>query len=379
MKICFKIFAGYAMGMLLVAGCKQTYDPQVKEQNVRLLVVEGFLNSGTGPTIIHLSRTVNLKDTVLSPETGAEVIVENENGGGVALTENANGEYSISQLVLDNNLKYRLHIKTSDGRGYASDYTSVKYTPAIDSISWQRENGGLRLYVNAHDPQNEAKYYRWTYSETWEFHSAFHSALKFIWDSMSGRISVVFRNPDQSADTTIYRCWNTLNSTSIILGSTEKLTSDVVYIPVQYIEPHSEKLSVLYSLFLAQYAISQGEYFFLQKMKKNTEQLGTIFDPQPSELKGNIHCFSDTSEAVVGYVDITQEQTKRIFIYNSQLADWGYDPGCVLVKVSPSNIGEYGFDLIPTTVINDTSFYASTPNCVDCTLRGVHRKPDFWP
>ncbi len=388
MKNYFIAIIGFITEIFLLAGCKQTYDPQIKEQNIRLLVVEGFINSGTGPTVIHLSRTVNLKDTMVTPEPGAQVNVEGENGDNFILTDNADGEYNVAQLALDNNVKYRLHIKTSDGKEYASDYTSVKYTPPIDSISWQRENSGVQLYVHAHDPQNTANYYQWKFEETWEFHSPYYSSLVYVRSPVTNSVTgLAYRNPDHSVDTTIYKCWGTFNSTSILLGSTENLTSDVVYLPVQYIEPGSEKLSVLYSLNLKQYAISHEAYLFLEKMKKNTEQLGTIFDPQPSELKGNIYCLSDPNEIVVGYVDITQEQTKRIFIYNSQVGNWNYDPGCVQIEIdnNTDSIAQYGSDLAPTvpsklsplgTII---AFYATNIYCADCTLRGTNQKPSFWP
>ena len=384
----FKLFLTCIVAMMLFGQCKEEYDPQIEATTTGLLVVEGFINSGQGPTTIRLSRSVDLEDTTLRPEDGAQLNVEGEDGSNFLLFGNGNGEYSASQLTLYNGVKYRLHIRTSNGKEYVSDYSPVKYTPPIDSITWQRENDGLRLYANARDPQNNSKYYQWKYEETWEFHSAYYNKLQYIIDPVTTfPTSVAYKYPDHHDDTTIYTCWNTLNSSAIILGSTEKLTSDVVYLPVQYIEPHSEKLSVLYSINLRQYAISQDEYLFLQKMKKNTEQLGTIFDPQPSEISGNIHCVTDPNETVVGYVEITEEQVKRIFISNSQVPDWNYDPGCVFLEIAnnPDSIQQYGIGLMPTLVAKDDlfrgiiSFYAATPQCVDCTLRGIHQKPDFWP
>ena len=375
--------------MLLFSRCKQEYDPQIEAKKSGFLVVEGLLNSGQGPTTIHLSRSSDLNDTALKPEVSAQLNVQGEDGSSFPLFGNGNGEYSIVQLTLDNNVKYRLQIKTFDGKEYVSDYTAVKYTPPIDSITWQIENDGLRLYANANDPQNNTKYYQWKYEETWEFHSAYYNNLKYIVDPVTNApTTVAYKYPDQHNDTTIYKCWNTLNSSTIILGSTEKLTSDLVYLPVQYIEPHSEKLSVLYSINLRQYAISHDEYLFLQKMKKNTEQLGTIFDPQPSEISGNIHCLTDPAEIVIGFIEITQEQVKRIFIYNSQVPGWGYDPGCAqrIIDNNLDSIAKYGSDLYPTLPLSTDpfggilKFYATNnKNCMNCTFRGVSQKPAFWP
>jgi len=377
-----------AVIMVLFMQCKEEYNPQIEAQSSGFLVVEGFINSGPGPTTIRLSRSSDLEDTSSKPELNALLNVEGDDGSNFPLFNNGNGEYSVSQLTLNNGIKYRLHIRTTDGKEYVSDYTSVKYTPPIDSVTWQRENDGVRIYANAHDQQNASKYYQWKYEETWEFHSAYWSSLEYVTDPLTTKpIAVQFKYPDDHDDTTIYKCWNTVPSSSITLGSTEKLTSDVVFLPVQYIEPHSEKLSVLYSINLRQYAISHDEYLFLQKMKKNTEQLGTIFDPQPSEISGNIHCLTDPNETVIGFVEVSQEQVERIFIANSQIPDWNYDPGCTTIQMdnNPDTIGQYGIGLVPTEASKldplggIIAFFASTPTCVDCTLRGIHQKPDFWP
>src|ERR1700730_8221645 len=115
-----KVAAGCTMLILLFAGCKQVYDPQLGSQNIRLLVVEGLLNSGQGPTTIRLSRTADLNDKTVNPEFGAQVSVEGDNGSSIALTATIDGEYSAAQLNLNNGVKYRLHIITTDGKQYVS-------------------------------------------------------------------------------------------------------------------------------------------------------------------------------------------------------------------------------------------------------------------
>jgi hypothetical protein len=47
------------------------------------------------------------------------------------------------------------------------------------------------------------------------------------------------------------------------------------------------------------------------------------------KISGNIHCLADPGEVVIGFIEVTQEQVKRIFISNSQVPGWNYDPGCV--------------------------------------------------
>jgi len=381
--------AAFIIMAVAFAMCKQVYEPPVQAQNTRLLVVEGFINGGPGPTNFFLSRTGDLQDQSARPEYGAQVKVEGDDGSSFLFADSLNGKFSYPQLFLNGNVKYRVHIKTSDGKEYASDYSPVRHTPPIDSITWQTEDNGVRLYVNTHDPQNVTKYYQWKYDETWEIHSAYYSSLEYVRDASSHITALVFRDPNfHKVDTTIYKCWASLSSTSIILGSSEKLSSDVIYLPVQFVEPGSEKLSVLYSINVKQYAMSQDAYLFMEKMKKNTEQVGTLFDPQPSQITGNIKCLSNPNEPVIGFVEVTEEQTKRIFVYNNQVPGWGYGTACIqyVINNTVDDMNKYGAELYPTVpktldpLGNVQDFYAANMNsCIDCTTRGVNKKPSFWP
>ena len=115
---------------------------------------------------------------------------------------------------------------------------------------------------------------------------------------------------------------------NIILGSSEMLSSDHIYFPIMSIPAADEKLRVLYSINVKQFSVSQEAYSYLQKLKKNTEEIGSIFAAQPSELSGNIHCTTDPSETAIGFVEVSQEKQKRIFISNNQVPEWNYNDGC---------------------------------------------------
>jgi hypothetical protein len=384
-----KIFTCIICLLITAIGCKEKYIPAIAFESSGYLVVEGFINSDQQPTNIMLTRTTRLYDSAaIVYEHNAVVNIEGENHETFPLYENGNGVYTSSPLTLNSNEKYRLQIKTQDNKEYVSDFVPVKHTPDIDSISWRREGGGLKLYINTHDAQNATRYYQWDYDETWEVHSSYLSSLKYEIDPLTGDfIALVFRDPfSQSVDSSIYKCWSERSSTTIILGTSEKLTTDKIYFPILSIEPASEKLSVLYSIIVRQRTLSHEAYMFLQKIKKNTEQVGSLFDPQPSELKGNIYCITNPGEFVVGFVDISEEKEQRIFISNAQLPGWNYKASCDLriIANQRDSIINSGIGLSPTIPYQTfgpaiVKFYASSQGCVDCTLRGTNIKPSFWP
>ena len=380
----------YIVCFFLISACKEKFTANITSPNTGYLVVEGFISSGADATTITLTRSVKLYDTVnIVPERNAVVNIESEANELFPLMESASGVYTSDILSLDNTKKYRLDIRTQDNKDYVSDFAVYKRTPDIDSISWERSDKGVAVFINTHDPQDATRYYHWKFEETWEHHSTYYTSIYYVRDPASYiPIGVTYRNTSQTADTLLYKCWNTVSSTNIQLGSSEKLSSDVIHLPLVQIEPASVKLSVLYSINVRQYALSHEAYLFFQKIKKNTESLGTIFDAQPSDLQGNIHCITDPKEFVVGYVDISEEKIKRIYIRNDQLPGWGYSQNCIqaIVDNNRDSILKYGVGLFPTTVAALGPFggiakFSATldPNCMDCTLTGTNVRPPFWP
>jgi hypothetical protein len=369
--------------MLLVC-CKQKYDPPVSSPATGYLVVEGYI-SATGPAEIHLSRSIPLNDTArVSNESLAKVLLQGNDNSTYNLTESTPGVYINSGVALNNTRQYRLYIKTKDGKEYASDYVKVKNAPDIDGIDWAMERGGLQIYVNTHDPQNNTWYYRWETEETWEFHSNYLSALKFKYDSEHTIIGVEYRRPDKQFDQTIYTCWQTENSSNILLGSSAKLSQDVMHFPLVHITDESWKLSVLYSLNIKQYALSKEEYEYLLKMKNNSEATGSIFDRQPSELTGNIRCLTTPAEPVIGFIGIANRIVKRYWIKRSDIPDWKYTLYCQTKDIPTDSAFFYPqfMPLLPTSVGPNGDIWryqAAETFCVDCTVRGTNVKPSFWP
>ena len=392
-------FAGALAFICLLIGvnsCVDPFEPEVKDIPESFLVVDGFINSN-GRTTIKLSRTVNLSaDTIPPAELNAQVYIEEENGVRFPvaqpriLTEENKGTYISNRLTLDPAKKYRLQITTANGKQYASDYVTVKITPPIDNVTWQAKNDGLQIYVNSHDATNNTRYYRWKYEETWEFNSAYQSPFEY----KDGKL--------QPLKDDIFICWKTELSTAIKIGNTARLTQDVVSdYPVNTLPSSTVKLGRKYSILVKQYALSQEEYVYYETLRKNTENIGSLFDPLPTQLTGNVHGLTDASEPVIGYVGARSFTSKRIFIDREELPiTWGgyttgyeycYPPdtakidGIIYKSLDEVEaIFESGqiFALNPISRRNGPpttiGYTYSSAQCVDCRLRGTNVKPDFW-
>jgi hypothetical protein len=372
------VLVGVGLAFLLTA-CKKPYEPPEIKVITNFLVVDGTISCGTNAiTTITLSRTKRLNDSILfNPELDAAVYIDGEAGGSYVLDKKGDGVYQSQPLNLPPGQNYRLRIDVN-GKEYLSSYSLAKTSPAIDSVTWRQEEDAV-IYVHTHDPANSTRYYRWDYTETWNYESIYSTA----WGVKDGMIF------PKDATTQTDSCWRTANSTNLLVGSSVALTDDMIsYFPVATIPRNDEKLSKRYSILVRQYAITDEAFRYLQLIQKNTEQLGTLFDGQPSQLEGNIHATDNPNEPVIGFITASTMTEKRIFIKNTELSGWNYIPAgaaCNDMFVIERNPVDFRIWTYPDPAY--TIYYFPMAGgimvgrkvCLECTaLGGANVKPSFW-
>lgn len=109
----------------------------------------------------------------------------------------------------------------------------MKPVPPIDSIYYEKKivryndigqaDEGCQIYLNTLDPTNSCQFYKWNYSETWEF-----------------RIPYLVPNRI---------CWITNNSGTIYIKNTSILAEDKISrYPLNFISNETDRLNVKYSI-----------------------------------------------------------------------------------------------------------------------------------
>ncbi|HEX8460919.1 MAG TPA: DUF4249 domain-containing protein [Segetibacter sp.] len=367
--------------------CKERFDAPVNASNQSVLVVEGVLNAG-GSTNILLSRTTDLGvANKPKPELKALVTVESDANASYVLNETANGVYTTAQLPINALAKYRLKIKTANGKEYLSEYVEVNTSPPIDNVGWERANGGVQINVSASDPTNNTRYYRWETEETWQFYNDVRASIKIVPTTVAGAKRFTVEDIDPANYPYYNICWKSEKSSNIWLASTTALAKDVVSKSLlNYISSTEEKIAVRYSVLVKQYALSKKAYTYWSNLRKNVEDLGTLYSPQPSETVGNITCTTDTKEAVIGFFEVCNPTEKRIFISNSEVPNWNYVYSCKTIKVpslTNNDLGDIFNRFIAVAWVNPNknpadSIFAAIPVCVDCAVKGTPVKPAFW-
>ena len=375
-------FSAVLLLVVLLWRCRQPYDPPAIKGTNQYLVVDGFIDIGAGTvTTFKINRTRNLGDSTATgiPELHAQVsIVGSRSGASWPLTDiTNNGTYTSTPLTLDYTDKFSIVVNTADGKKYSSDAVPCKPTPPIDSVFW-RQPGDFTVYVATHDPANATHYYRFDFSETWQ-----HDAnLTSPWTVDNGNLVA----SDSTNQTT--HCWTTAPSTKVLIASSIALDQDVINaFPVTTVPQGDPKINIRYSILVREYALTEDAYNYWQLIQKTSQTLGTLFDLQPTQLIGNIHCVTNPSEPVIGYISASSVQQERIFVYQTWLSNWIHNTpafGCDTIETSynpnsfpifnfpDTNYGPYYFNG-PTLLILAPHF------CLDCTrFGGTTVKPVFW-
>jgi len=358
--------------ILGLLGCIEPFEPEVIDFK-SVLVVDGFISDRPGPSMIKLTSTTRIDDSSPSPESGASVYLADQKGLEYCFEETEPGVYQSDTSVFRGKAgeTYVLKITRANGAEYQSDEVTLKPTPPIDSVYFQQQQrltettgevlDGIQILVDSHDPSGSSQYYRYEWIETYEIRVPY---------------------PDFDAKPSVQFCYNSDTSKNIIVYSTRNLAADQVSaFEVHYVSTVSYKLRTKYSLLVRQYAIDEKAFKYWTELQRTSENLGTLFDPLPYELRGNISNVSDADEPVLGYFGAGSPAEHRIFISADELSDLVYPSLTCYEQVDTV----YGYEMPPIgwclasqgPFLSGYNLFAP-PECCDCRLYGSLERPDFF-
>jgi hypothetical protein len=354
-------------------GCVEEFTlPTSVDQN--LLVVEGLITDQPVPSSIKISTSnpLGVKSSA-KPLSGCSVTIKDDLGNFYNLTEGAIGMYSTdSHFQGVAGRSYTLYINTNSSHHnltYESFPVLMKPVPSIDSLYYdkvvlsQNDLGfttgeGCQIYLNTHDPDNNCRFFRWEYVETWEFRLPYYVPNNI--------------------------CWVSGNSDRINIKSTSSLSEDKIdRLPVNFVSNTTDRLRVKYSILVNQYSLNEDEYVYWEKLKNLVEQVGSLYDIIPSSTQSNVRCIEKPSETVLGYFSVSAVKSKRLFITDRIIGTPDLYKDCEDKRVGYNDSIPNLNSTIWIIIENPTpppgyKVLTFTKGCADCTVRGTKVKPDFW-
>ncbi|WP_026309058.1 DUF4249 domain-containing protein [Spirosoma spitsbergense] len=288
-----------------VIACIDQVDLPIRTEVPRL-VVEGQLTNEAPPYTIRLTYTgkyggengQNINDQYVQQ---AQVILADDQGRSVNFLSVGQGMYRTMDTTFRGQIgrTYSLSIALTNGKRYITKPERMPAVPPIDSISPKLiKTGNLSkpyafVYsANTSDPASEKNYYRWTgYGYT-------------------TRLSVGVPCSLGSPNLCNYRCWTLVATDAVNVYSDEAINGnplrgrEVLQVPVYAVGPQLVEIQ--------QYSITQSNYQFWKLYQQQNARTGSIFDPLPAPVIGNVVNASDPTDAARGYFAVTSVMRKRL-------------------------------------------------------------------
>jgi hypothetical protein len=304
--------------ILFYAGCIRNVNVPIRTVPP-VLVVEGSVTTDPPPYSINLSYSGMFTNTYQAGMdsnhyfvTDAKVTISDDLGDSTSCILSVNGTYQSvdSGFVGSVGRTYTLKVYLSNGKTFFSKPEKLAAVPPIDSLSILYDSSyitGVRptqfiITVNAKDPPGISNYYRW-------------GALGYVPRKSVGGPCCVYCSPPPC---NLFNC--TCN------GLCEQLidnSGQVNILSDQFIDGREIRIPVFYSpvywtgihyIQIKQYSISQDSYLFWQQYLAQTDRTGSILDPLPGPLNGNIFNQADSNELALGYFSASAVVTQKLII-----------------------------------------------------------------
>ena len=370
----------FIFSLVIFSRCKIPFAPEFVKDISNIIAIEGNISIGYW-TKIYISTAIPLSSErkELIYLTDAYVSIEdnagNRYGSVLRYDDSKNPYFEIDSRYISASNKYRLVVYYNNNE-YATDFLPVMQSPQIKDITFSVEpdRKAVYFYVSAEGAEDQSRYYKWHYEEDWEFTATYKANAEYDIESEE----IIDLNDYNHK----YYCWNKGVSSDIIIATSKDLSRNVIHEhKINTILKNDMRISRLYRIRLYQMAISEAEYRYLYNVRKNSEEVGGIFGPQPSEMSGNIKCINDSNIEVLGYISCSTVSIMTKYFTSNEIGIYENIMVCSSIKnfenYSDASMVFAGYQIY--IAYPDEPIRWTENRCVDCRVYGTKNKPAFWP
>ena len=315
--------------LFLPLACIDPYEVNVAE-GPQLLTVEGVLTTGEGPHEIRLTRGAtygSVFEGLVRPVRDATVVIRDNFGNVTFLSEDV--EDRGTYLTPDGfkavvGRSYTLQIELIEGAVYNSLPERVNSVPQIENLDFSvlripvegelNDRSGVQIVADVADPADQDNFYYWRTGES-----------TFILKTRPDLFTI--RPPDaDDRDPDPKDCCEFCFQTEFYSNAGIYIANDASFnglntqLPVGFIEDDGIRFIETYRTEIRQISVSPEAYRFLRLVKQQSEISGSVFDPPPANIRGNIISLDNPDEVVLGYFMAGGEATEEIYINGSDMS-----------------------------------------------------------
>lgn len=329
---------------------------EVETENIGgKLVVSGQISTIPEQNFVQLGLTADT-ERLPFPLSGADVILLSDAGQSYRYTEDFSnpGMYFLPDISGEPLKPYQIQVITPSGEIYESEpekmpeqagqvttsyeFVREEFTDLEGTVSNQPF---IKIYLNSTLPAGlQTSYVKWNVIESFLLSptdfpdiSGFVPPPCFVVQDADPQRVVLFNGEDVKTNTVE----NLLGVSRII---------DWTFLEKHYFTTYQSSLT-------------KEAYEYWRKVNILANQVGSIFDTPPAEIKGNIYNINNRDEKVYGYFQATNESFDRFYLLQEDL----------------------GFPLLVSTcTYNDRDFQNYPSRCLDClsVRNSSYRRPSWF-
>jgi hypothetical protein len=369
---------------ITAVGCVYEFTPDIVPGDATGLVVEGDIIIGDISRFT-LGSIEPLSGAEVAPVRGWVWVEDDAGGEYYPESSDPSNSFEIDMTKASSDKSYRLRIRlatpvSGGSTFYSSEWKEVQKAPSIDDLSYTWEENDIEsdpythLWLSLSSPGGSGCF-RWDYEEIWEFHAEFMALYYF--DPVANRAKSY-----NGQVPPLYNCWSYDNSHQVGLAIAKSTGGERISgYKILDIDRRDLRMQTLYYIKLKARNISEECYEYLHSIEVNSTSTGSLTQPDPSQIIGNIFSDEDPLEVVYGYIEVSKVAEKGIYISSLYIPP----PEPVGDDVPPPYITDLGV-MTPLEAwenglrLRDAPGHWVDKTCVECTaLGGTKIKPSFWP
>ena len=299
--------------IILAFGCIDQVEIDIGNDQRRIFI-DGFIADSLAPYTINLSRSAVIgvgADYVYEPVSGAKVSVIDESGNKVDFLEEENGEY-VQTMEGKNGVSYYLEIELDDGKLIRSRPQVLPQKVEIENATflpttrdYVSDFGGvfsedvIQLNINSQLPENaNPVFLRWTVEGEYEFREDYPTAI-------TGQKWCYIKE--------------TVDNNNLILVDSREINSNRLENLDLLQTPLSHKFLFMYCFHVKQFSMTEEEYNYWKSISDIINRDGSLFDPPPGTVIGNLYNPDDPNDQILGYFSASSVNYKRFFTNAAQM------------------------------------------------------------
>jgi Domain of unknown function (DUF4249) len=314
---------------LLLASC---LDEIKLEQPAKLekLVIEGGITDNATENILRLSYTdgVGAPKRVL-PTSGVYVEIQSSKGDKIVMRADPYGSGLFTSergsFVGKAGELYNLYIKLSDGREYKSVPQLMPAKVPIKKLNYEvteKPRAGFAISTDLDDPKETENYYRW-------------KAESFKIKRTTG-VPVAF-------SICCNTCWVKDISESLNVLSDQNFNGNTIKNHPVYFSNYTGQS--MHKINIKQFGISKEAYQYYKKLKSQLGRTGSIFDPIPATVRGNIVNTQNPDDVALGFFEVSTIIKKQLEILDEKLQKYDAFYGSELYVLKGDCLLQYPYSV----------------------------------